>query len=1146
MKRAAKRARSEVGPSPATHPFASRPSTSYVPAHEFSYNVEQGIDRARRQSTNTQYSNVEDAELLLNFAGRVAPRPPRVPSPIHEAPVLAPSALPALDETTKAPLPASMEERVAAPTTLPLAVSAVESFPTPVQQEDPSVSLPSPQDTNEDDGKSSKSRQESVPFNQTASAPEPVPEDMLALQQIQTPPEDDKAPKLVTDADIVMVDAPVTETTTIATEATEPTDISKSGTTDTDAVTEEEAPKKSRRGWPKGKPRGPRKSSSTVKSRPRRQRTAGSSAKSEAGSALESDQSDEGDFSATQRRASFPAYSDSSYAALQERIKSTERRREGSVPPNVRMVVLPPQSKTSAPRKSASKANQETVCAQCNTSRESATGELDQWISCNGCKQWFHSDCAGFQNEREIRDVDKYFCTSCEPKYGATTYVRKSARAHAAVDYAGLNQGVLKTSDDNVEHHYIQPIKDGTFTFDPETFPRMRPELVTKEYFETSASFSEPVLVPAEFNPRPGVWQAESEPSGGADEGFASAQEESWMVEDYEYEVAPNDGQDRLDMVIPRGLTVRQVCHLVGPDEPLEVIDVKTQGTEGKHWNLAKWTDYYEAEGEKTVRNVISLEVSSTKLGRLLRRPKVVRQIDLQDSVWPAEETAKGNYPKVQFYCLMSVADSYTDFHIDFGGSSVYYHILRGSKTFFFIPPKPKHLKAYEDWNNSPEQNYTFLPNITKECYRVDLSEGDTMLIPSGWIHAVWTPSNSLVIGGNFLTRMHYPMQFRIVEIEKATKVSMKFRYPHFQKVMWYAVIKYLETDPLPREVEDLFLNGSKFHRERPIWHKFRRHGVTSDGGPEAYNARYYSQAELDGLPDLINFIFRTVMISLGRIEGVSEDTRKKVVRSIPKSHGEPLDVARKFALWVAWKRGNEDPPAWAHPDAVLPNNKEGGQAKKLSAKALKELQRQEAIEAWKIAGPDRVSARQQAAKAAEASVKASASPAPSVNPRAVSPSAPLNQYTSTPKTSVLGPKRVACDACRKRRIRCKHKDVVTTAGMPGAAAPAMLPKEMSFNSAESGDFGVQLSTSRVQLGPLYDGAQDRTRMEAAAPPPAAQTGMVQAASSDAHGPALVPGSALLAESSNKRGRSKACFECRKSKVSTLCILVQICPCKQQ
>lgn len=37
-------------------------------------------------------------------------------------------------------------------------------------------------------------------------------------------------------------------------------------------------------------------------------------------------------------------------------------------------------------------------------------------------------------------------------------------------------------------------------------------------------------------------------------------------------------------------------------------------------------------------------------------------------------------YPKVQKYCLMSVAGCYTDFHIDFGGTSVWYHIIRGSK----------------------------------------------------------------------------------------------------------------------------------------------------------------------------------------------------------------------------------------------------------------------------------------------------------------------------------------------------------------------------------------------------------------------------------------------------------------------------------
>ena len=34
---------------------------------------------------------------------------------------------------------------------------------------------------------------------------------------------------------------------------------------------------------------------------------------------------------------------------------------------------------------------------------------------------------------------------------------------------------------------------------------------------------------------------------------------------------------------------------------------------------------------------------------------------------------------QVQKYCLMSVKDSYTDFHVDFGGTSVWYHIIRVS-----------------------------------------------------------------------------------------------------------------------------------------------------------------------------------------------------------------------------------------------------------------------------------------------------------------------------------------------------------------------------------------------------------------------------------------------------------------------------------
>jgi hypothetical protein len=45
----------------------------------------------------------------------------------------------------------------------------------------------------------------------------------------------------------------------------------------------------------------------------------------------------------------------------------------------------------------------------------------------------------------------------------------------------------------------------------------------------------------------------------------------------------------------------------------------------------------------------------------------------IQDNKQPNEERDK---PEIQHYCLMGVKDSYTDFHIDFGGTSVWYHVL--------------------------------------------------------------------------------------------------------------------------------------------------------------------------------------------------------------------------------------------------------------------------------------------------------------------------------------------------------------------------------------------------------------------------------------------------------------------------------------
>ena len=796
-------------------------------------------------------------------------------------------------------------------------------------------------------------------------------------------------------------------------------------------------------------------------------------------------------------------------------------------------------------------------CAACKFQRNSSSVEGENhatsWINCDGCKSWFHFACAGFRNEREVRAVDKFRCKKCKPIHGATTYVRKSSRAHSAIDYAGLHQGVIKTSDERMEHHYIQPIKDGVITFLPENFARMRPELVTAEFFEKSGGMKEPVVIPAALNPRPPKSHtSESIETLHSAPSMEFSDAEDPFDGDPENQIVPDEGQDALDMVIPQGLTVRQVAELYGPEEKVEVIDVKSQNGENKKWNMRRWAEYYENPNNKVVRNVISLEVSQSKLGRLLRRPKIVRDLDLQDSVWPEDMLARGEYPRVQFYCLMSVADCFTDFHIDFGGSSVFYHILKGKKTFLFIPPKEKHLKKYEEWCMSPAQNWTFLADQTKECYRVDLSEGDTMLIPSGWIHAVWTPEDSLVIGGNFLTRLNFGMQLRIAQVEKTTGVARKFRYPHFQKLHWYTAFRYMEDDPLPDDLKDEFHQGQMFPREQPIYHEFNAWGENSQVGKRNYNARYYSQGEIEGLRDLTAYLLRTALIDLGKItEGITAETRNAVRKSIPRSRGEPLEVIKNFAAWCAWKRGNEVLHHWAYPDS---KPEDSLPPEKLSTTTMKKLDREAALEAA-LQAPRRHSVRRKSLQ------EAISIPAPTSSDTVESlVSEPLilldqENYPSYSSASVQDTvtlsceanknraissgagagsnRKTACEACRKRRRACKHKDRMETQSQGSTFHKTSSSKGL----AQAGN----LSTGAAHIRPDPDvngvmvvvpqaieseGQNDGSHPDSQQMQPQDSRPSCEGVQDQASGFELVSGNSGLS-----RPRTKACNECRKSKV---------------
>lgn len=87
-----------------------------------------------------------------------------------------------------------------------------------------------------------------------------------------------------------------------------------------------------------------------------------------------------------------------------------------------------------------------------------------------------------------------------------------------------------------------------------------------------------------------------------------------------------------------------------------------------------------------------------------------------------------------------------------------------------------------------------FLLTHMDDVSYVEVRAGETFLLPSGWIHAVYTPEDSIAFGGNFLTGYHIQMQLRCHAIEDALHVAKLFRFPQFEAVHWYAAGFYARS----------------------------------------------------------------------------------------------------------------------------------------------------------------------------------------------------------------------------------------------------------------------------------------------------------------------------------------------------------------
>uniref|UniRef100_A0A8C3AZT4 Lysine-specific demethylase 7A n=1 Tax=Cyclopterus lumpus TaxID=8103 RepID=A0A8C3AZT4_CYCLU len=361
-------------------------------------------------------------------------------------------------------------------------------------------------------------------------------------------------------------------------------------------------------------------------------------------------------------------------------------------------------------------------------------------IECDICKDWFHGSCVQVEEHHAV-DIDVYHCPKCDVVHGPSLMKRRN-NGHRH-DYTEPDDGSKPVQAGTSV--FVKELQNRTFASGEEIMMQMKGEHVSTRYLEKHG-FSYPIVV------------TEMEGLG-------------------------------LKLPVPT-FSVKDVEQYVGGNKVIDVIDVARQAD--SKMKLSEFIKYYTNPHRPKVLNLISLEFSDSKMSKLVEVPDVAQKMSWVENYWPDDSF----FPKpfVQKYCLMGVKDSYTDFHIDFGGTSVWYHVLWGEKIFYLIKPSPVNLALYEAWSSSPNQSEVFFGDKVEKCYKCVVPQGTTLLIPTGWIHAVLTSQDCMAFGGNFLHNLNIGMQLRCYEMERRLKTPDLFKFPYFEAICWYVAKNLLET----------------------------------------------------------------------------------------------------------------------------------------------------------------------------------------------------------------------------------------------------------------------------------------------------------------------------------------------------------------
>ncbi|PIC17430.1 hypothetical protein B9Z55_023672 [Caenorhabditis nigoni] len=158
-------------------------------------------------------------------------------------------------------------------------------------------------------------------------------------------------------------------------------------------------------------------------------------------------------------------------------------------------------------------------------------------------------------------------------------------------------------------------------------------------------------------------------------------------------------------------------------------------------------------------------------------------------------EQQMNTFPKYLKFVIVSMGGSFTKVHIDFSASSVFYHVFKGTKIFYLAQPTEENIKIYKEYETSVKTKKKWIVEAMENQWeRLVIKAGMTAIIPSGYIHAVYTPEDSIVVGGNFLMEDQIARQFELSRVEEKMLEKGMLDYGSLYKEFNNVMFSYTEN----------------------------------------------------------------------------------------------------------------------------------------------------------------------------------------------------------------------------------------------------------------------------------------------------------------------------------------------------------------